>query len=164
MANLQAANNTELKNLWGSTVRTALMEEKHKVITTMKGTWREYNKECKGRNPEEHKKGPPSLHVGSAMLSGLLQDEKVTGQIKADLQTGLELLQGMSVNEASLHIKLCKVGKCWKEGTVKIQFHFTEKLEMATWKALEAAGATMKHGRAPAGTLGRTVTRLTTAP
>ena len=94
-----------------------------------------------------------------AMLSALLAEETVTGQSKSDMKEAKEMLESMSVEEASLHIKLCKVSKCWKAGVVKVQFHFSEKLEMATWKALSMSGAVLKQGRAPQGALERSLMR-----
>ena len=75
IANLQQANNAELKDLWGAVVRAAIMKEDSKVIKSMNGAGKHYHEECKGKNPDEHKKGPPSLNVGSAMLSALLAEE-----------------------------------------------------------------------------------------
>ncbi len=119
----------------------------------MKGAGKSYHEECKGRNPDEHKKGPPSLHVGSAMLSGLPADEAVTGHIKTDLKSAIEMLDGMTVEEATMHIKLCKVSKCWKEGSTKVQFHFSEKLEEIVGRALVMTGATLKYGKPSPGAL-----------
>ena len=159
MANLQVANNNELKDMWGAMVRTAVLEDKSKITLAMKGAGKGYHKECKGRNPDEHKKGPPGLHVGSAMLSALLEEESITGQAKTDPKMAKELLESMPVDEAMLHIKMCKISKCWAEGKVKIQFHFSEKLEVAAWRALAMSGAVLKYGRAPQGALERALHR-----
>ena len=45
-------------------LRTALIEDKHATVTSMKTAGKGYNDECHGKKPEEHKKGPPCIHIG----------------------------------------------------------------------------------------------------
>jgi len=89
------------------------------------------------------------------MLSAMVGDDVITGTVKQDLKVAMEMLSAMALDEATQNIKHCKLGKCWKQGSLKVQFSFTDKLELAAMRGLASCGADIKYGHPPAGALVR---------
>ena len=76
MAYLQRATEVNVKDLMGATLKTAIMKDDSQVVMRAQTAGKNYH-DCKGQSPNEHKKGPPSIHFGSTMSSALSDEPNV---------------------------------------------------------------------------------------
>ena len=105
------------------------------------------------QKPEEHKKGPPCIHTGWALIEALAAQEKVAEETKEDLKKWMKGTQGLQPPLMAQEIRHCKLGKAWKKDTINIIYHFTLDIDTLVLKAFLDIGADVKTGRAPPGAL-----------
>ena len=94
------------------------------------------------------------------MLEVHLEDSKSGGTLATALKLMREEVYNQLVPKQCYHIRLCKLTKSWKKGTVKIVFHFTDKDEAAVLCCFVALQAEVKQGKVPEGGLAEAIRRV----
>ena len=155
MANVQMATEANVQDLTRATLKTATMKDDSQVVMRSQTAGKNYHEDGKGKHPEEHQQGPPSIHIGSAMSSALSDEPNVSPEMKVGMK---EIVDFHKTQAGAAHvIKHCRITKCWKPGMVKIIYRFLEREEIVATRALAMAGGTLKHGQPPQGTLSRRI-------
>ena len=86
-------------------VEQAFLKDDSLVVTMSQAAGKHHHETCKGKNPDKHKKGPPSSHIGLAMLSALHDDPSMSPELKAGLKEIIEFPKLQDVEGAARTIK-----------------------------------------------------------
>jgi hypothetical protein len=130
IANAQMAAEANVQDSRRATLKTAIMKDNSQVVRRAHTAGKNYHEDCKSEHPDENKQGPPSTHVGLAMMLSALYDEpNVPPELKVGLKEIVDFLETQDVEGAAHVIKYCRIPR-WKPGMVKTIYRFVERDEI----------------------------------
>ena len=161
-AKLTRALADQVRDLNAATFDVLTLGAKDPLAVLINEAGRSYHEATKGQSPQQHLKGPPSIHLFAALLGDL--KDRTNKPDHKNLHDALEQLAGKmnTAQEAAMMVRVCKLTKAYDKQKLKLTLALADRsAQHLVTQTLDALNlATPLHGKAPRGGLERQLNNL----